>query len=132
MIRLSFFLATAAATLTGLGAASADEVRRLQGLFCNTEAQIDRAVAHIAAGLSPRRAAEIANRDDIVCTYIDRIEYVIAGPVALGDTSMPLVKYRGALVGVVVGDALRPVIPEAELYFVTPREIAGVAVERQI
>ena len=130
MIRLSLSLAAAAATLGA--AAPAAEVQRLQGLFCNTEAQIDQAVAHIAADLSPRRAAEIANRDDIVCTYIDRIEYVIAGPVALGDTSMPLVKYRGALVGVVVGDALRPVTPEAELYFVTPRQIAGAAIERQI
>ena len=130
MIRLSLSLAAAAATLGA--AAPAAEVQRLQGLFCNTEAQIDRAIASIAAGLSPRRAAEIANRDDIVCTYIDRIEYVIAGAVALGDTSLPLVKYRGALVGVVVGDALRPVTPEAELYFLTPRQIAGAAIERQI
>ena len=130
MIRLSLSLAAAAATLGA--AAPAAEVQRLQGLFCNTEAQIDQALAAIAAGLSPRRAADVANRTDIVCTYIDQIEYVIARPVALGNTALPFVKYRGALVGVMVGDALRPVTPEAELYFVTPREIVGVAMERRI
>ena len=68
-----------------LRSALADEAQRLQGLFCNTEAQIDRALADIAAGVSPRRAADLANRDAVVCTYVDRIEYLIARPVALGD-----------------------------------------------
>ncbi len=131
MIRLYLSSVTVAATLVAGSSAPADEVQRLQGLFCSTEAQIDRALADIAAGVSPRRAADLANRDAPVCTYIDRIAYLIARPVALGDAALPLVKYRGALVGVLVGDALRPVTPEAELYFVTPRQIAGTAIERR-
>ncbi|MBC7286370.1 hypothetical protein, partial [Hoeflea sp.] len=62
---------------------------------------------------------------------IDRIEYLIARPVALGDAALPLVTYRGALVGVVVGGTLRAVTPEAELYFLAPRLIADAAIERQ-
>jgi hypothetical protein len=30
-----------------------------------------------------------------------------------------------------VGDALRPVTPEAEVYFLTPRQVAGAAIERR-
>lgn len=109
--------------------APADEGSRLQGLFCNTEPQIDRALADIAAGVSPARAADLANRDSVVCTHVDRLHYVIAAPVALGDG--PMVKYRGSLTGVVVGEALRPVSPPAELFFITPERLAGVAIERR-
>jgi hypothetical protein len=51
--------------------------------------------------------------------------------VALGATSLPIVKYRGALVGVIIGGALKPVVPEAEVYFLTPREVVDAAVEEQ-
>ena len=84
MIRRYLSVATVAAALAAGGSALADEAQRLQGLFCNTEAQIDQALADIAAGVSPRRAADLANRDAVVCTYVDRIEYLIARPVALG------------------------------------------------
>jgi len=114
------------------GSARADEVPRFQGLFCNTEAQIDQALADISAGVSARQAADRANREAVVCTYVDRIEYLIARPVALGGTALPLVKYRGALVGVSVGGDLRPVTPEAELYFLTPVKVVGAAIERRI
>ena len=131
MIRRYLSVAIVAAALAAGGSALADEAQRLQGLFCNSEAQIDQALADIAAGLSPRRAADLANRDAVVCTYVDRIAYLIARPVALGDAALPLVKYRGVLVGVLVGEALRPVTPEAELYFLTPRQVAGAVVERR-
>jgi hypothetical protein len=131
MIRRYFSVATVAAALAAGGSALADEAQRLQGLFCNTEAQIGQALADIAAGVLPRRAADLANRDTVVCTYVDSIDYLIARPVALGDAALPLVKYRGTLVGVLVGDTLRPVTPEAELYFLTPRQVAGAAIEWQ-
>lgn len=99
--------------LAAEGSALADEAQRFKGLFCNTEAQIDQALADIAAGVSARRAAELANRDAVVCTGVDRSEYLIARPIALGNTMLQIVKYRGVLVGVLVGDALRPVTPEA-------------------
>jgi hypothetical protein len=131
MIRRYLSVATVAAALAAGGSALASEAQRLQGLFCNTEAQIDQALGDIAAGVSPRRAADRANRDAVVCTHVDRIEYLIARPAALGDPALPLVKYRGALVGVLVGDVLRPVTPEVELYFLTPQEVAGAATERR-
>jgi hypothetical protein len=132
MIRKFISVATFAAALAAGGSAVAGEAQRLQGLFCNTEAQIDQALADIAAGVPPPRAADRANRDAVVCTYVDRIAYLIARPAALGDPALPLVKYRGALVGVMVGGALRPVTPEVELYFLTPHKVAGAASERRI
>jgi len=131
MIRRYFSLAIVATALAAGGSAFADEAERLQGLFCNTEAQIDQAVADIAAGMSPHRTVDVANRDAVVCTYVDQIEYLIVRPVAIGDAALPLVKYRGTLVGVKVGVALRPVTPEAELYFLTPQEIADAVIERR-
>jgi hypothetical protein len=131
MIRRYVSVATVAAALAAGDSALADGPQGLQGLFCNTEVQIDQALADIAAGVSPRSAADLANRDAVVCTYVDRLQYLIARPVALGDTALPLVKYRGVLVGVLVGDALRPVTPEAELYFLTPRKVPGATIERR-
>lgn len=131
MIRRYLSVAAVASALAAGGSALADEAQRLQGLFCNTEAQIDQALADIDAGVSPRRAAELANSDAVVCTYVDRIEYLIVRPVAHDDAALPLAKYRGTLVGVLVGDAVRPVTPEVELYFLTPRHVVGAAVERR-
>lgn len=131
MIHRYLFILFLAAPLTAGGSARAEEAQRLQGLFCNTEAQIDQARTDIAAGVSPRRAADLANRDAVVCTYVDRVEYLIVRPIAVGGARLPLVKYRGALVGVLVGDALRPVTPEAELYFLTPRLVVGAAIEQR-
>jgi hypothetical protein len=42
-----------------------------------------------------------------------------------------LVKYRGMLVGVTVGDRLRPVLPPVEIFFITPERLADAAVERR-
>jgi hypothetical protein len=125
------FAAGLAAELAAGAPATAGEAQRLQGLFCNTEAQIDRARADILGGLTPSRAADLANRDAVVCTHVDRLHYLIEGPVALGDEGFPLVTYRGALVGVLVGGALRPVSPAAELFFLTPRRVAGAVTERR-
>jgi hypothetical protein len=131
MIRRYVSLVYLAATLAVGSSALAGEARYLQGLFCNAEAQIDQVLTDIAAGIPLRRAAAIANRDAVVCTYVDSIKYLIANPVALSDAALSLVKYRGALVGVLVGGSLRPVTPEAELYFLTPRIIVDAGIERR-
>jgi len=107
--------------------ARAEGVRLLQGLFCNTEAQIDGARALIAQGRHPAAAADQLNRDAVVCTYVDRLHYLIVGARLLGD-ALPA-KYRGRLVAVDVGDARRPVTPPVELYFLTPERLAAAAVE---
>ncbi len=130
MIRRRLAAAFAAGLAAGAPAA-AGEAHRLQGLFCNTEAQIDRARADILGGLPPVRAADLANRDAVVCTHVDRLHFLIERPVALEDDGFPLVKYRGALVGVLAGEALRPVSPPAEVFFLTPGRVAGAVTERR-
>jgi hypothetical protein len=102
-------------------------------MFCNTEAQIDGALARVGEGWTPHTAVALVNDGDAVCTYVDRLHYVVERPEALGETgrSAPLAKYRATLVGVVVGDRLRPVAPPVEVFFVTPERIAEALVERR-
>ncbi len=124
----------ALAVLLGVGgpARAGDGAFGLQGLFCNSEAQIDGTLAHIRQGLSPYSAVEFANRGEVVCTYVDRLRYVVERPVDIGRTgsSFAPVKYRATLVGVWVGDNLRPVAPPVEIFFVTPGRIVGAVFER--
>jgi hypothetical protein len=129
MIREYLSIAAVAAVVSAGGPSFADEVHSLQGLFCNTEAQIDNALAGIANGVSLRRAADLANRDAVVCTYVDRIEFLIVRPVVLSTATIPLVKYRGSLIGVSVGGVLKPVTPASEVYFLTTEQIASPAIE---
>ena len=63
--------------------AAAQELR-LQGLFCNAEDQLDRALERIGHGLAPALAAESENRTSMSCTYVDRLHYLLRHPVRLG------------------------------------------------
>ncbi len=103
---------------------------RLQGMFCNTEQQIDSALALVGKGSTPRTAVALVNGGDTLCTYVDLLTYVVERPVAIGGR-VSLAKYRGLLTGVVVGGRLRDVSPPVEVFFVTPERIADAAVERQ-
>ena len=125
---------TVATALVAGGYALAHEAQHLQGLrSCNTESQIDEALADIAAGLSPRRAADRANpATRLVCTnVVDDIGHPDCPPRGARRPRAPLVKYRGALLGAPVGHAVRPVAPEFALYFQTPQRVAGAAAERR-
>jgi len=100
-------------------------------LFCNTAEQIDETVTHMRQGLSPPAAVELANRDAVVCTFVDLVRYVIDRPVAIREIpgSFPLLKYEGMLVAVVVGDAVRPVTPPVHIFFAIPERLGDVPLE---
>ena len=123
-------LLVCAATTT----AAAEPELRLQGLFCNAEDQLDRVLGLMGRGLDPQRATAAENRDAVVCTYVDRLRFVLRDPVRLGEDRrfVPTVKYEATLTGVVVGDALRPVSPPVRLFFVTPQPIAATLVEQRL
>src|SRR5690242_13242004 len=53
----------------------------LQGLFCNAAEQIDDALSHMREGLSPQAAVRLINGDEVVCTFVDSLRYVIDRPV---------------------------------------------------
>jgi hypothetical protein len=101
----------------------------LQGLFCNTEAQVDAVLAHVASGGSWQGAAARANRMEIVCTYVDLLRFGIGSGASIGYGGGPLVRYRGELVAVQVGGAVRPVSPPVELFFVTPDAMGAAPFE---
>lgn len=104
---------------------------KLQGVFCNTEVQIDKAAAYMAMRLAPRTAVELVNRGDVVCNYVDLIHYLVESPLmvgAVGGSSVRIFKYQVTLKAVSVGGVVRDVTPPAQIFFVTPRAITGVPV----
>ena len=106
----------------------------LQGLFCNTEEQIDTALGFMSRGQTPRAAAELTNKGDVVCTYVDALRYVVEHPVEIwqNKSSVAAAKYKAALTGVIAGGRLRPISPPVEIFFAVPERIAEAAVERPV
>jgi hypothetical protein len=129
-------LLAAALTAAFLSSASAGEKEKtywLRGLFCNTEEQIDEALGYMSRNVPPRAAAELTNDDEIVCTYVDLLNYIIERPQVIGEipAELPLVKYQGKLVGVVVGGRVRSVSPPAPVFFIARERLPGAVVERR-
>jgi hypothetical protein len=102
----------------------------LQGVFCNTEDQADKAVAHMAKGLAPNVAVELVNMGDVVCNYVDLIHYVVERPLMVGLVRGPvhLFKYEATLKAITVRGVVREVRPSAQVFYVTPRAIIGAPV----
>jgi len=121
------------ATLLAPPALADDRPLMLQGLFCNTERQLEGALASFARLGSFAAAAEVANVDEIACTYVDALHYLVEAPVEVAGRpgAAVLPRYRARLVAVIAGDRLRPVSPPVELYFITPEPLAGAPVERR-
>jgi hypothetical protein len=108
-----------------------DQVSRIQGLFCNSEAQLDETLTHIGRNVPPSFAVALTNEHGVVCTYADKIEFVINRPIDIGRAhGSQLVKFKAMLVAVLVGNNLRVVTPPAEIFFVTPNQPAGAAIQR--
>ena len=128
-----FLLATLLALGPTTDALAGDGPLRLQGLFCNAEKELDGALASLGRVRSFPAAAELANVDEVVCTYVDALHYLVATPVKIaeGGNGLLLPRYRGWLVGVVAGERVRPVDPAVEVYFVTPDTPTGAVVERR-
>lgn len=105
--------------------------RALQGLFCNASQQIDDALSHMRRGLSPRGAVSLLNHEQVVCTFVDTLHYVVDRPVVIQEIrgSFPLFKYEGTLVAVIVGKAVRPVAPPVRIFFAIPERLNHVPVE---
>ncbi len=106
----------------------------LQGLFCNTEEQIDGALGFMSRGQTPRAAAELTNKGDVVCTYVDELRYVVEHPVEIwqNNSAVAAAKYKAALTGVIVGGRLRPISPPVEIFFAVPERLAEAAIERPV
>jgi hypothetical protein len=105
----------------------------VQGVFCNTEQQVEAALSAMGAGLSPRAAVDVANRGGVFCTLVDLLHFVVEHPVIVEDDvgQALLPKYRGTLTGVIAGGRLRAVSPPAEVFFVTPQKLAAAPIERR-
>lgn len=110
-----------------------DPRRALQGLFCNAAEQIDDALAHMRGGLSPQAAVQLMNGDEVVCTFVDSLRYVIDRPVIVQEVrgDFPLFKYQGTLVAVIVGDVVRPVTPPFPIFFAIPEKLDGAPLEER-
>lgn len=103
----------------------------LQGLFCNAAEQIDDALSHMRGGLSPQAAVGLINDDEVVCTFVDQLRYVVERPVIIQEIrgAFPLFKYKGALVSVIVGGVARPVTPPVQIFFAIPERLDDAPLE---
>ena len=120
----NLFLAALVAVAFGTSA-EAKPNHVLHGLFCNTEAQVNETLAHMALNLTPQAAVELTNEKMIACVLADKVHYMIARPFIIGETKsdVSLIKYQGTLVGVLVGGNIRPVEPPVQIFFVTPKRL---------
>ena len=103
----------------------------LQGLFCNAAEQVDDALSHMRGGLSPQAAVGLVNGDEVACTFVDSLRYVVDRPVIIQEIrgGFPLFKYKGTLVAVIVGDAVRPVTPPVHIFFAIPERLDDAPLE---
>ena len=108
--------------------AQAKQGHVLNGLFCNTEAQIDETLAHMSFNLPPQAAVELMNEKKVACVLADKVQYMVIRPFIIGgkNRGTSLIKYQAMLVGVLVGGNIRPVEPPVQVFFVTPEPLAGV------
>jgi hypothetical protein len=74
----------------------------------------------------------LTNVHGIVCTYADKIQFVVSQTFDIGHVDRPvsMTKFKAVLVGVLVGNNLRVVAPPVQIYFVTPRRPLGASMER--
>lgn len=123
-----FFLAALAAVAFGANA-QAQQGHVLHGLFCNTETQIDEALAHMSLKLAPQAVVGLMNEKKVECVLADKIQYMVIRPLIIGgkDRNTSLLKYRATLVGVLVGENIRPVEPPVQIFFVTTEKLTGAA-----
>jgi hypothetical protein len=105
----------------------------LQGLFCNAAEQIDDALSHMRGGLSPQAAVRLINRDEVACTFVDALRYVVDRPVIIQEIrgTFPLFKYEGTLVAVIVGGVVRPVTLPVHIFFAIPERLDDAPLERR-
>jgi hypothetical protein len=134
IVQKTLALATCLALTLHSAVWAQDRPLRLQGLFCNTEEQIDGALGLMSQGQTPQAAAALANKSDVVCTYVDELRYVVEHPVEIwqNKSAVAAAKYRAILTGVIAGGRLRPISPPVEIFFVTPERLADAAIERPV
>jgi hypothetical protein len=126
--------ALGAALLSLTTTAEANDGRILRGLFCNTRAQLEEALLRVEQWDDIAVAVEMTNLDSTVCTYAHRIGYMVLRPVALATRPVngnEVILYRATLVGVLVGDNPRPVMPPLETFFITMDPVPSAAPEEQ-
>ena len=123
---ISTLLIASGMALALSGAARGGEGHVLHGLFCNSESQIEQALAHMRANVAPRIAVEMTNEKEIACVYADRIRYMVVRPLIIGEVrhrGTLFLKYQATLVGVMVGDNPRPIEPPVPIFFIDPERL---------
>ncbi len=129
LARMTTCVATAI-LLSGVTARASERTQQLQGIFCNSEAQVESVLSLITAGAPAASAVAIVNTATVNCTLVDLLQYVVSDVVQIGwgDGPSRQVRFRANLIGVVVGDRLRSVSPPAVVYFVS-REFVEAPLE---
>ena len=112
--------------------AQAGQTHLLHGLFCNTEAQAKEVLARLGKNQSLRAAVAVTNMTNVTCVVADKIQYMVVQPVIIGtvrQNGLTLTLYEASLIGVLVGDNPRPVVPPVRSFFVLNELLAGVTIQ---
>ncbi len=113
-----------------IGMAHAEQRFVLNGVFCNTEKQIEDTIVAVGDNVSLEMAIEQQNRDAVNCVYADKIKYVVIDPAALGKLAHNgtiFMKYEATLVGALVGGKPRPIAPPVRTFFFWMGVLTGSA-----
>ena len=111
--------------------AGAGQSHVLHGLFCNSQAQVEEALGHMRRNMTMATAVALTNREEVACVYATRLRYmvvdaVVASKIPRSGTALKI--YSATLVGILVGDNPRPIVPSMPIYFVTQDPMPDVPV----
>lgn len=118
-----------------LSPAHAGQTHIINGLFCNTRAEVEETLALVGRKLTISAAVAIANRDRIACVHATQIRYMVTAPIIIGrnrQSGAPLDLYQATLVGVLVGGEPRPIEPAMPIYFVTTDRLPDADIQSGI
>jgi hypothetical protein len=106
----------------------------LQGVFCNSQGQLEQTLTNPRWESNPKLAVELANIDGVVCTFIDRLHYVVLYPSIIGrpQGGDGPIMYSGILVAVLASGQMRPVDPPARVFFAPGSQLHDLAAEGRI
>lgn len=126
------FLPLLLSTLMLVPHARAEPSSALRGLFCNSRDQLNDTIDRLSTVSSLETSVSITNREEVVCTFAYAISYVVAHPAVIDRRSHEgklLAIYEAQLIGVQVGDNLRPISPALKIFFVPMDRLPDTAVE---
>ncbi|MFN4142996.1 hypothetical protein [Aestuariivirga sp.] len=125
-------VATAAIVLA-TASTLANDRHALNGLFCNTKAQVEMVFKEAGRGIPFQGVVEMVNQDKVVCVHATKVRYVVRN---IGSVSTMVSRgsqlniYEATLTGLIVGGNSRPIEPPLQIFFVPTERLPSAVLLR--